>query len=65
MKIYIKIVAFAAWIVMTLIILSATLRGVSKPDTATNLISIAVLLFWTLLSIATNCLTFFKNNKKQ
>lgn len=64
MKINIKIVAFAAWIVMTLIIVSATLRGVSKPDTATNLISIAVLLFWTLLSIATNCLTF-KNNKKQ
>lgn len=37
-------------------------RGVSKADTATNLISVAILLFWTLLSFATNCFTF-KNNK--
>ena len=49
-----KVSAFVAWIVTTLIIVSVALRGVSKPDTFTNLISIAVLLFWILLSIATN-----------
>lgn len=59
-----KVSAFVAWIVTTLIIVSVALRGISKPDNFTNLISIAVLLFWILLSIATNCLTF-KNNKKQ
>lgn len=59
-----KITAFVVWVVTTLIIVSVALRGISKPDTFTNLISIAVLLFWILLSIATNCLTF-KNNKKQ
>lgn len=58
-----KIASFVTWVIMTLIVLSATLRGVSKADTVTNLISIAVLLFWTLLSLATNCLTF-KNNKQ-
>ena len=59
-----KIASFVTWVVMTLIVLSAALRGVSKADTATNLASIAVLLFWTLLSLATNCLTF-KNNKQK
>lgn len=57
-----KVAAFMAWVVVTLIVVSVTLRGVSKADTATNLISVAILLFWTLLSLATNCLTF-KNNK--
>ena len=59
-----KIASFVTWVVMTLIVLSAALRGVSKADTETNLVSIAVLLFWTLLSLATNCLTF-KNNKQK
>lgn len=59
-----KIASFVTWVVMTLIVLSTALRGVSKADTATNLVSIAVLLFWTLLSLATNCLTF-KNNKQK
>ena len=59
-----KIASFVTWVVMTLIVLSAALTGVSKADTATNLVSIAVLLFWTLLSLATNCLTF-KNNKQK
>lgn len=58
-----KIASFVTWVIMTLIVLSAALRGVSKADTVTNLISIAVLLFWTLLSLATNYLTF-KNNKQ-
>ena len=63
MKIYKwKVAAFVAWVVVTLIVVSVALRGVSKADTATNLISVAILLFWTLLSLATNCLTF-KNNK--
>ena len=66
MNINYKIAALVAWVVITLIIVSATLRGVSKPCTATNLISITILLFWILLSIATNCLTFknTKNNEK-
>ena len=57
-----KITAFVVWVVITLIVVSVALRGVSKADTATNLISVAILLFWMLLSWATNCLTF-KNNK--
>lgn len=57
-----KVAAFVVWVVMTLIVVSVALKGVSKADTATNLISVAILLFWTLLSYSTNCLTF-KNNK--
>ena len=57
-----RIAAFVAWVVTTLIVVSVSLRGVSKADTATNLVSVAILLFWTLLSFATNCFTF-KNNK--
>ena len=57
-----KVTAFVVWVVTTLIVVSIALRGVSKADTATNLISVAILLFWTLLSLATNCFTF-KNNK--
>lgn len=57
-----KVAAFVVWVVMTLIVVSVALRGVSKADTATNLVSVAILLFWTLLSYSTNCLTF-KNNK--
>lgn len=57
-----KITAFVVWVVITLIVVSVALRGVSKADTATNLTSVAILLFWTLLSFATNCFTF-KNNK--
>lgn len=57
-----KVTAFVVWVVTTLFVVSIALRGVSKADTATNLISVAILLFWTLLSLATNCLTF-KNNK--
>ena len=53
-----KVTAFVVWVVTTLIVVSIALRGVSKADTATNLISVAILLFWTLLSLATNCLTF-------
>lgn len=44
-----KITAFVVWVVITLIVVSVALRGVSKADTATNLISVAILLFWTLL----------------
>lgn len=47
-----KITAFVVWVVITLIVVSVALRGVSKADTATNLISVAILLFWTLLSFA-------------
>lgn len=49
-----RIAAFVAWVVTTLIVVSVSLRGVSKADTATNLVSVAILLFWTLLSFATN-----------
>lgn len=59
-----EIAAFVGWLVTTLMVVSAALRGVSKADTATNLISVALLLFWVLLSMATNCLTF-KNNKNE
>lgn len=59
-----KVVAFVGWLVTTLMIVSAALRGISKADTATNLMSVALLLFWVLLSMSTNCLTF-KNNKNE
>lgn len=59
-----RITAFVGWIVATLIVVSATMRGISKADTATNLISAAALLAWVLLSLATNCFTF-KNNKNE
>lgn len=59
-----KIAAFVGWFVATLMVVSAALRGISKADTATNLISVALLLFWVLLSMSTNCLTF-KNNKNE
>lgn len=62
-KIKWKIATFVAWVVITLMVVDVVLRGVSKADTATNLVSVAILLFWILVSIATNCLTF-KNKKK-
>lgn len=42
-----KITAFVVWVVITLIVVSVALRGVSKADTATNLISVAILLLIT------------------
>lgn len=57
-----NVAAFVGWLIATLMVVSAALRGISKADTATNLISVALLLFWVLLSMSTNCLTF-KNNK--
>lgn len=59
-----KVAAFVGWLVTTLMIVSAALRDISKADTATNLMSVALLLFWVLLSMSTNCLTF-KNNKNE
>lgn len=55
-----KVAAFVAWVVVTFIVASITLRGISKADTATNLISVVIFLFWTLLSLATNAFTFKK-----
>ena len=55
-----KVAAFVAWVVVTFIVASITLRGISKSDTATNLISVVIFLFWTLLSLATNAFTFKK-----
>lgn len=63
-KIKWKIAAFVAWVVITLMVVDVGLRGVSKADTTTNIVSVAVLLFWVLFSVATNCLTF-KNNKNE
>lgn len=60
-----KVAAFMAWVVVTLIVVSVALRGVSKADTATNLISVAILLSWTLLPLATNCLTFTNNKDNE
>ena len=63
-KIKWKIAAFVAWVVITIMVVDVGLRGVSKADTSINLVSVAVLLFWILVSIATNCLTF-KNKKDE
>lgn len=63
-KIKWKIAAFVALVVITLMVVDVGLIGVSKADTSTNLVSVAILLFWILVSIATNCLTF-KNKKDE
>lgn len=63
-KINWKIASFVAWAIMTLMVVDASLKGISKADTETNLFSVAILLLWVLLSIATDCLTF-KNNKNE
>ena len=63
-KIKWKIAAFVAWVVITLMVVDVGLIVVSKADTSTNLVSVAILLFWILVSIATNCLTF-KNKKDE
>lgn len=63
-KIKWKIAAFVAWVVITLMVVDVGLRGVSKADSSTNLVSVAILLFWILVSISTNCLTF-KNKKDE
>lgn len=63
-KIKWKIAAFVAWVVITLMVVDVGLIGVSKADTSTNLVSVAILLFWILVSIATNCLAF-KNKKDE
>lgn len=39
-----KVAAFVAWVVETFIVASITLRGISKADTTTNLISVAIFL---------------------
>lgn len=61
-KIKWKIAAFVAWVVITLMVVDVGLRGVSKADTTTNIVSVAILLLWILASIATDCVTF-KNEK--
>lgn len=63
-KIKWKIAAFVAWVVITLMVVDVGLRGVSKADTTTNIVSVAILLIWLLVSIATDCLTF-KNKKDE
>lgn len=64
-KIKWKIAAFVAWVVITLMVVDVGLRGVSKADTAMNIVSVAILLFWILVSISTDCLTFkTKNDEK-
>ena len=63
-KIKWKIAAFVAWVVITLMVVDVGLRGVSKADTTTDILSVAILLIWLLVSIATDCLTF-KNRKDE
>lgn len=57
-KIKWKIASFVAWVVITLMIVDVSLKGISKADTEINLLSIAILLFWVLISISTSCFTF-------
>lgn len=63
-KIKWKIAAFMAWVVITLMVVDVGLWGVSKADTTTNIVSVAILLIWLLVSIAKDCLTF-KNKKDE
>ena len=52
-KIKWKIATFVAWVVITLMVVDVGLRGVSKADTTTNIVSVAVLLFSHLFSVTT------------
>lgn len=61
-KIKWKIMLFVVWLLSTLMILSLSLRAVSKADTAVNILGVLGFTLWILFSIATNCLTF-KNKK--
>ena len=61
-KIKWKVMLFVAWLLSTLMILSLSLRAVSKADTILNLAGVLGYVLWILFSIATNCLTF-KNKK--
>ena len=63
-KIKWKIASFVAWVIITLMVVDVALKGISKADTETNLLSAGILLLWILVSIVTNCLTF-KNNKDE
>ena len=62
-KIKWKVMLFVVWLLSTLMILSLSLRAVSKADTTLNIIGVIAFTLWILFSIATICLTF-KNNKK-
>ena len=62
-KIKWKVMLFVVWLLSTLMILSLSLRAVSKADTTLNIVGVLGFVLWILFSIATNCLTF-KNNKK-
>ena len=62
-KIKWKVMLFVVWLLSTLMILSLSLRAVSKADATLNIIGVIAFTLWILFSIATNCLTF-KNNKK-
>lgn len=58
--------SFVAWVIITLMVVDLSLKGISKADTETNLLSVGILLFWILVSIATNCFTFnHKDNEKK
>lgn len=61
-KIKWKVMLFVAWLLSTLMILSLSLRAVSKADTILNLVGVLGFVLWILFSIATNCLTL-KNKK--
>lgn len=62
-KIKWKVMLFVVWILSTMMLLSLSLRAVSKADTTLNIVGVLGFVLWILFSIATNCLTF-KNNKK-
>lgn len=65
-KIKWNIALFVSWVIATLMIVDVSLKGISKADAETNLFSVGVLLFWILVSIATNCFTFnHKDNEKK
>lgn len=55
-----KIASFVAWLIITLMVVDVSLKGISKADTEINLLSVGTLLFWVLISIATSCFTFKK-----
>lgn len=63
-KIKWKVMLFVVWLLSTLMILSLSLRAVSKADTTLNLVGVLGIVLWLLFSIASNCLTF-KNKKDE
>ena len=65
-KIRWKILLFVVWLLVTIVALDVSLRVISLPSTASNILGVVGWCLWILISMATNCFTFnHKSNEKK